>query len=134
MIRIRALSFLALSSLALPAAAGSFYLPASDSVAALGRGYAGQAALGYDATSVMSNPAAMTDADGVPVVSFTTSAAGQPILVLPPGPVSVADATAAESWTTASAFFFVRSVVGSARVSPERRNGIGRRVSSAAAA
>ncbi|MFZ4498690.1 MAG: OmpP1/FadL family transporter [Burkholderiales bacterium] len=64
MTRIRALSFLALSSLALPAAAGSFYLPASDSVAALGRGYAGQAALGYDATSVMSNPAAMTQLGG----------------------------------------------------------------------
>lgn len=48
-----------------PAAlAGSFYLPASDSVAALGRGYAGQAALGYDATSVMSNPAALTRLSG----------------------------------------------------------------------
>ena len=55
---------LILSSLALPAAAGSFYLPASDSVAALGRGYAGQAALGYDATSVMSNPAALTQLGG----------------------------------------------------------------------
>jgi len=69
MTRRRALTRLApagliLSSLALPAAAGSFYLPASDSVAALGRGYAGQAALGYDATSVMSNPAALTQLGG----------------------------------------------------------------------
>jgi len=55
---------LVLGSLAMPAAAGSFYLPASDSVAALGRGYAGQAALGYDATSVMSNPAALTQLGG----------------------------------------------------------------------
>ena len=60
MLRLRALTFLALGTLTLPVAAGSFYLPASDSVAALGRGYAGQAAIGYDATSVMSNPAAMT--------------------------------------------------------------------------
>lgn len=43
-----------------PVWAGSFYLPASDSIAALGRGYAGQAALGYDATSAISNPAALT--------------------------------------------------------------------------
>ncbi len=69
MTRRRALTRLApaglmLGTLALPAAAGSFYLPASDSVAALGRGYAGQAALGYDATSVMSNPAAMTQLTG----------------------------------------------------------------------
>ena len=69
MTRRRALAHLApagliLSSLSLPAGAGSFYLPASDSVAALGRGYAGQAALGYDATSVMSNPAALTRLSG----------------------------------------------------------------------
>lgn len=55
---------LMLSALALPATAGSFYLPASDSTAAMGRAFAGQSALGIDATSVMTNPAALTRLTG----------------------------------------------------------------------
>ena len=46
------------------ALAGSFYLPASDSTAAMGRAFAGQSALGIDATSVMTNPAALTRLQG----------------------------------------------------------------------
>jgi len=66
MLRFRVYASLALAaSLAsTPAAAGSFYLPASDSVAALGRAFAGQSALGIDASSVMTNPAALTRLPG----------------------------------------------------------------------
>ncbi|MBU3694655.1 MAG: porin [Rhodocyclaceae bacterium] len=62
--RLHTFVCLALGTLSLPAAAGSFYLPASDSTAAMGRAFAGQAALGIDASSVMTNPAALTRLPG----------------------------------------------------------------------
>jgi long-chain fatty acid transport protein len=40
--------------------AGAFYLPSGESVSGLGRGFAGQAARGWDAGAANSNPAAMT--------------------------------------------------------------------------
>ena len=64
MSRLRLFSCLALSALPASTFAGSFYLPASDSTAAMGRAFAGQSALGIDATSVMTNPAAMTRLQG----------------------------------------------------------------------
>jgi long-chain fatty acid transport protein len=53
-----------LGTLTPPALAGSFYLPASDGVVNLGRASAGRSAVGFDATSVFSNPAALTQLEG----------------------------------------------------------------------
>jgi len=43
--------------------AGAFYLPSGGSVGGLGRAFAGQSAMGWDASAANSNPAAMTQLD-----------------------------------------------------------------------
>ena len=64
---------LTLTLCSLPAIAGSFYLPASDGVVNLGRASAGRSAVGFDATSVFTNPAALTQLEGTQqfVLGFT---------------------------------------------------------------